>query len=252
MTSLKQKLKNNELTIGTWQTIGNSAVSEILCQAGFDWITIDMEHSPITLSEAQELIRTIDLCGKIPAVRVGDNDPNVIKRVLDAGAQMIIVPMVNSKEEAEAAVSAIKYPPAGKRGVGLARAQKYGFGFEEYKEWNAKESITVVQIEHIDAINHLEEILQVEGIDATFIGPYDLSGSLGRPGDFDLPEFKQALMDYEALSKQYNVPMGYHVVEPDIKLTESKIASGYRLMAVGLDTIYLGQKCRETIQKLNQ
>jgi 2-dehydro-3-deoxyglucarate aldolase len=211
-----------------------------------------MEHSAISISEAQDLIRTIDLCGKCPAVRVSENNPTYIKRVLDAGAQIIIVPMVNSKEEATTAVNAVKYPPAGTRGVGLSRAQKYGFGFDEYKEWNDKESVIVAQIEHIDAINNLEDILQVDGIDATFIGPYDLSGSLGSPGDFELPEFKKALEKYEALSKKYNIPMGYHVVNPDTELLNSKIKTGYRFLAVGVDQIYLGTKCRETLAKVGK
>ncbi|MCL2226749.1 MAG: aldolase/citrate lyase family protein [Oscillospiraceae bacterium] len=250
MENIKTKLYNNVVTIGTWLTIGDCAVAEILCQSGFEWITIDMEHSAITISQAQELIRTIDLLGKVPAVRVGENNPNLIKRALDAGAQVIIVPMVNSAEQATAAINAVKYPPRGTRGVGLARAQKYGFGFEEYKEWNDKHSVLVVQIEHIDAINNLEDILKVDGIDATFIGPYDLSGSLGHPGNFSMPEFKQALERYESLSKHYGVPMGYHVVEPDPKLAESKIAAGYKFLAVGVDAIYLGRKCRETLEKI--
>ncbi|MCL1808467.1 MAG: aldolase/citrate lyase family protein [Clostridiales bacterium] len=247
MGNLKTKLKQNDLIIGTWITIASTAVAEILCQAGFDWVAIDMEHSPISFAEAQELIRTIDLCGKAPAVRVGENNEYQIKNVLDAGARAIVVPMVNSKEEAEAAVRAVKYPPAGKRGVGLGRAQKYGFGFDEYRAWNERESVVVVQIEHIDAVRNLEGILEVEGIDATFVGPYDLSGSLGQPGNFHMPEFKQALAEYETLSKKHKMPMGYHVGSPDAKLAESKAASGYRLLTVSSDAMFMGQKCRETL-----
>ena len=121
---LKTKLKNNELTIGSWITLGNSSVAEIMAQAGFEWLTIDMEHSVITLDIAQQLIQVIGGYGVVPLVRVGENNPNLIKRVMDAGAYGVIVP-INTKEDAKAAVNAVKYPPIGTRGVGLARVQGY-------------------------------------------------------------------------------------------------------------------------------
>jgi len=134
-TPLKKRLRKRELTFGTWQTIGDPSISEILCQAGFDWITIDMEHSAITVQQAQNLIRVIDLTGAAPLVRVGVNDPTEIKRVMDAGAEGVIVPMVNSEEDALRATRAVHYPPAGFRGVGLTRAQGYGTTFNEYNQW---------------------------------------------------------------------------------------------------------------------
>jgi 2-keto-3-deoxy-L-rhamnonate aldolase RhmA len=113
---LKQKLQNRELTTGSWITIGSPVVAEIMAQAGFDWLVVDMEHSAITLSLAQNLIQVIDLAGVVPLVRVGHNQPNLIKRVMDAGAKGVIVPMVNSKADAEQAVASVKYPPEGFRG----------------------------------------------------------------------------------------------------------------------------------------
>src|SRR3990172_7659368 len=181
MISLKNKLKKKELTIGSWITFANSAIAEIMAKAGFDWLTVDMEHSSLTISQAQQLIQTIELCGVAPLVRVGENNPNLIKRVMDAGSHGVIVPMVNSKEEANNAVNAVKYPPTGKRGVGLARAQGYGTTFEKYKDWVDRDSIVVIQIEHIEAVENLKDILSVSGIDAFIVGPYDLSGSLGVP-----------------------------------------------------------------------
>ncbi|MCX5782676.1 MAG: aldolase/citrate lyase family protein [Elusimicrobia bacterium] len=163
--SLKQRLKDRELTIGSWITIGHPSVAEIMAQAGFDWLTVDMEHSAITLSEAQNLIQVIELSGVAPLVRVGSNDSNLIKRVMDAGAHGVIVPMVNTVEDAEKAVKSVKYPPKGFRGVGLARAQKYGASFENYKKWNENESIVIVQIEHIKAVENLEGILTVDVVD---------------------------------------------------------------------------------------
>ena len=129
MKSLKERLRKKEVTVGSWITLGHPSVAEIMAHSGFDWLTVDMEHSAITLHQAQQLIQVIELSGVVPLVRVGENDPNLIKRVMDAGAHGVIVPMVNSKEEAEKAVRSVKYPPKGSRGVGLARAQKYGADF---------------------------------------------------------------------------------------------------------------------------
>ncbi|MDD5454079.1 MAG: aldolase/citrate lyase family protein, partial [Candidatus Ratteibacteria bacterium] len=190
---LKPKLINREVSIGSWITMGNSIVTEVMAQAGFEWLTIDMEHSAIDMSQAQELIRIIELSNVVPLVRISNNNPDVIKHVMDAGAHGVIVPMVNSKREAEEAVKSVKYPTFGIRSVGLSRAQKYGFDFNGYREWLEKESIVIVQIEHIEAINNLEAILCTSGVDGSIIGPYDLSGSLGCPGEFDRPEVKAEL-----------------------------------------------------------
>ncbi|HMB45898.1 MAG TPA: aldolase/citrate lyase family protein, partial [Candidatus Methanoperedens sp.] len=127
---LKTRLQNNQLTIGSWITLANNNIPEIMAQSGFEWLTIDIEHSVITLDVVQQMIQVIEGKGVVPLVRVGENNPNLIKRVMDAGAYGVIVPMVNTRDQAEAAVKAVKYPPAGTRGVGLARAQGYGFDFD--------------------------------------------------------------------------------------------------------------------------
>jgi 2-dehydro-3-deoxyglucarate aldolase len=174
--SLKKKLRKNVVTVGSWITIGHAAIAEIMAKIGFDWLVIDMEHSAITLHEAQQLIQVIDLCGVTPLVRVGENNPYLIKRVMDAGSYGVMVPMVNTKEDAIKAVNAVKYPPVGTRGVGLARAQGYGMDFERYNNRLNRDSVVIVQIEHIKAVENLDDILSVDGVDAFFVGPYDLSG----------------------------------------------------------------------------
>lgn len=175
--TLRTKIRNNELTIGSWITLGHTSIAEIMAKAGFDWLVIDIEHSVITLSMAQQLIQVIEGCGVVPLVRVGENNPNIIKRVMDAGAYGVVVPMVNTRQQAEAAVKAVKYPPVGTRGIGLARAQGYGNKFDEYASSVNEESVVIAQVEHIDSVNNLESILSVDGIDGCIIGPYDLSGS---------------------------------------------------------------------------
>lgn len=250
MKSLKQKLRDRELTIGSWITLGHPAVAEIMAKAGYDWLTIDMEHSVITVENAQNLIQVIDLSGCVPLVRVGVNDATIIKRVMDAGAHGVIVPMVNSKEDAINAVRAVKYPPVGSRGVGLARAQGYGTSFEHYKQWLEDESIVIVQIEHIDAVNNLEDILSVDGVDGFIVGPYDLSGSLGVPGQFDHPEVRKALERIQAVSRQLDANSGYHAVSSDTVLVEQKIAEGYKFIAHSLDILFLGDACRGSLKAI--
>ena len=252
MGSLKKRLKAGELTIGSWITIANLSVAEIMAKAGFDWLTVDMEHSAITLSEAQKLIQTIELSGVVPLVRVGENNPNLIKRVMDMGSHGVIVPMVNSKEDAIKAFSAVKYPLLGIRGVGLARAQGYGFDFERYRNWVNKESVVIIQIEHIEAVNNLEDILSVEGIDAFIIGPYDLSGSLGRLGDFDCPQMLSALKRIKEVSKSFKIPMGFHVVQPDVAAALRKIEEGYKFLAFSLDSMFLGRLCRDSLKQIRK
>lgn len=252
MKNVKHELQRGNVSFGTWQMIGNTSISEILCDAGFDWVTIDMEHTGIDVNVALELIRVIDRCGKVPAVRLSVNDFTLIKRVLDSGAKIIIVPMVMNKRDAENAVSAVYYPPRGTRGVGLARAQGYGFGFEEYRKNFEEEAVVVAQIEHIDAVNNLEEIISVDGIDATIIGPYDLSGSLGYPGDFDRIDFKEALDKYEEISRRMDKPMGYHIVEPKKQDVEEHLKKGYKFIALGFDSFFIGKECRELLKDVTE
>lgn len=239
-------------TIGSWITLNHFSIVEIMSDAGFDWLCVDMEHSVTDYFEAQQLIATIQAKGIKAYVRVGENNTRIIKRVLDAGADGIIVPMVNSKEEAIKAINAVKYPPIGKRGVGLARAQKYGFGFEDYKDNEADEIKLIVQIEHVDAVNNLEEILSLDAIDGTFIGPYDLSGSMGKPGRYDDDDVKEVLQRYEDIAKKYNKLIGFHVIQPDYQLVLDKINKGYNFIAFSLDTLFLGSIARNQMNELKK
>jgi 2-dehydro-3-deoxyglucarate aldolase len=187
---LRRKLANGEVTVGGWIQLAHPAFAEIMAAAGFDWVTVDLEHSVISLREAEELIRIIALKGVAPLVRLSSNDPVQIKRVMDAGAEGLIVPMVNTREDAAQAVAAARPPPGGTRGVGLARAQGYGAGFDAYQKWVVNDSVVIVQIEHIEGVRNLGQILAVPGVAGFIVGPYDLSGSLGLPGQFDHPEMR--------------------------------------------------------------
>lgn len=239
-------------TIGSWISLNHPSVAEIMADAGFDWLCIDMEHSVTDYFEMQQLIMAIQGKGVKAFVRVGENNTRIIKRALDAGADGIIVPSVNSVADAEKAVKAVYYPPVGKRGVGLARAQGYGFGFEAYRDGKAREITLIAQIEHIDAIKNLDAIIQVSGIHGTFIGPYDLSGSIGKPGEYDDPEVKAALLEYDRIAAKYDKLIGFHVVPPDHKLVAEKQAKGYNFIAFSFDACFLGQIMRDQLKQIKK
>ena len=250
---LKEKLLNSELTVGSWITLGNTGIAEIMARAGFDWLVVDLEHTTISLEQAGELIRTIELVGVPSLVRLTSNDVNQIKRVMDAGAHGIIVPMVNTQDDAINAVAATRYPPVGIRGVGLARAQGYGASFKDYLSWQSDISdgpIVIVQIEHIDAVANLEKILGVSGVDAFIVGPYDLSCSMGIPGQFDHPEFKQTMDRVINIGNEEGAISGLHIVEPDITKLEETISLGYKFIAYSVDIRMLDVIARNGVDKV--
>lgn len=249
---LKEKLRRNELTLGSWITLGHPAIAEIMARAKFDWLVVDLEHSVITIEVAGDLIRTIDLCGVAPLVRLTSNDPNQIKRVMDAGAHGIVVPMINSPEEAAKAVAATRYAPSGSRGVGLARAQGYGVNFQDYLVWQHDGPVVIVQIEHVDAMVQLDEILTVPGVDGFIIGPYDLSCSMGIPGQFQHPEFVSAMTRIRETGLRLGCPAGLHIVEPDLLLLEQTIGQGYSIIAYSVDIRIMDVGVRQGVAKMKE
>jgi 2-keto-3-deoxy-L-rhamnonate aldolase RhmA len=242
---LKNFLKRGKMAWGSWITLAHPAIAEIMAKAGFSWLAVDLEHSVITIREAEELIRIIELCGVVPLVRLSSNDAVQIKRVMDAGAHGVIVPMVNTAAQAEQAVATLSYPPRGRRGVGLARAQGYGSNFEGYREWLQQEAVVIVQVEHIQAVENLEEILAVEGVDGFLVGPYDLSGSLGIPGKWGHPHMLQAMARIREIGEASAKTPGIHIIEPDPEAARQKMAEGYRLIAYSLDIRLLDRACRQ-------
>jgi 2-dehydro-3-deoxyglucarate aldolase len=250
MIDLKHALRDNLLTIGSWISVGNENTTEIMAMADFDWLVIDMEHSAFSIETAQRLIRVIESSDCIPLVRVGDNDSVIIKRVMDAGSHGVIVPMVNTADEARQAVRSVYYPPRGERGVGLARAQQFGEDFEGYKDWLQTEAIVIAQIEHIKAVENLEEILTVEGIDGFIVGPYDLSGSLGVPGELDHPLVREALEEIDRVAKKLHKSKGFHVVAPNTEEFTAKIADGFTFLAASVDMLLLSESCSRFLQSI--
>jgi len=240
---IRKKLKQNKPSIGTWQQIPNASISEIFGQAGYDWVAIDLEHGSIDVSQLPDLFRAIELGGTIPLVRLADSNIKDCKQALDAGAGGVIAPMIQDAEQLNKIRDACCWPPAGKRGVGFSRANLFGKHFTEYNE-EAQKPLLVAQIEHINAVNNLEKILLVKGLDAIIIGPYDLSASMGITAEFDHEEFISVMDRIINLCKKYKVPCGDHVVEPDTRLLKERINQGYLFIAYSTDGMFLSVNSR--------
>jgi 2-dehydro-3-deoxyglucarate aldolase len=249
---LKSRLSKGDLTIGSWITLGHPSIAEIMASAGFDWLVLDMEHSVLELSEIQTLIQVLDgkQCPSI--VRLTSNHPDQIKRVMDAGATGVMVPMVKSAEDARTAVQSVYYPPRGQRGVGLARAQGYGSSFQKYRSWLEENAVIVAMIEHVDAVNSIDEILAVDGIDAYIIGPYDLSGSMGRPGDLNHPDVQSSIARVLEAGHRSGKPGGIHVIEPDQDELQRRITAGFNFLGYGLDIRILDSVCRSHMKTIRE
>ena len=232
-------------SIGTWLSLPNESVAEIFAKAGYDWVVIDLEHSAININQAEQLIRVIDLAGSKPFVRLSGHSSSQIKRVLDAGAKGILAPMVETKAQIDSIISACHYPPRGNRGMGLARAQGYGEANakSEYILTNSKNIEIYAQIESVAGIANLDSILSQE-IDGYFIGPYDLSASLGNPGVFDSDAFINAEEEILRASKQHQVKAGYHLVEPNPEQIPLLVNKGYDMIAFSVDIRMLDLSAR--------
>jgi 2-keto-3-deoxy-L-rhamnonate aldolase RhmA len=243
---IKEKMRRGEPAIGTWMSMAHPSIAEILAMAGYDFVVVETEHTAIDVSEVLQMIIAIEQRGSIPLVRLAWVDPIQAKAVLDSGAAGVLVPMVNSKADAELAVRMTKYPPLGNRGVGLARAQGYGQQFDEYVKHANDDTLLIVQIEHKDAVAAIDEILSVPGIDGTFIGPYDLSMSLGIPGQINHANVVAAKNKVLEATLAQGLVAGIHFVQPSTAAAdaEAAVTAGYRFIALGTDILFLGDTAR--------
>ncbi len=227
----RQRLRGGETLIGCMVTLDSAVIIETLCQLGFDWLFIETEHAPLLPDAVQHIIQ---IAGNTPClVRVSRGDEISIKRALDAGAAGIIVPQVNSAAHARLVVSYAKYPPDGSRGIGLSRASGYGLRFEEYLAHANETTIVVVQAEHVDAVENIEAIAAVPGIDAVFIGPYDLSASLNKTGKLNDRAVLAAIDRVRDVCLAQALRLGYYGGTPAV--VASRAAEGYTLLCCGAD-----------------
>ena len=247
--AFRERFLSGERLFATMLTLPSGAVAEILGDVGFDWIFVDAEHGPIEAAELQLILQTIGR--RVPClVRVPTTDSVAIQRALDLGAAGIIVPQVNSAEQAARVVDFSRYPPAGSRGVGIARAQGYGLDFTPYVADANQRSVVVVQAENIRAVECIEEIAAVPGIDGVLIGPYDLSASMGLMGQIDHPRVVEAIDRVTAVCQRRGLKLGIFGVTP--AAVRPYLVKGYTFVVAGVDTILLGQGARGVLADLRE
>ena len=230
--SFAERLRKNEILVGTMLTIPAPEVAEMVAKCGFDWLFMDGEHAPLSILEWQRLMQAVGgRCANV--LRVPSLSERDVKKALDIGADGIIVPMVNTVEQAQQAVNWSKYPPRGQRGVGLARAQGYGLDFADYMASANDRTALIIQAEHIDAVDNIDDIARVEGIDAVFIGPYDLSASMGKTGEVGDAEVVAAIDRVRQACQKNNIALGYFGL--DAASVQGYIEQGYHLICAGVD-----------------
>ena len=234
-SSFRTRLRSGERLIAPLVTLNSPAAAELLAEVGFDWLFIDAEHSSLDTAQMQALMQA---AAPVPCVvRLSASDEMHVKRALDIGAAGIIAPQVNSVEHAQRIVQYAKYAPVGQRGMGIARAHRYGLRVREYLQNANDDTAVIVQAEHRDAVAHIEEIVRVAGIDGVLIGPYDLSASLGRPGAVDHPDVREAIARVRTACDGANIPIGIFGLTADA--VKSYIEDGFTMIVVGVDTVLL-------------
>ena len=245
--SFCKRLRDKELLLGTMLTIPAPEVAEMVAKCGFDWLFMDGEHSPLSILDWQRQMQAVG--GRCATVlRVPSASERDIKKALDIGADGIIVPMVNDAELARRVVGWSKYPPRGGRGVGLARAQGYGLDFADYMTSANDETAVIIQAEHIHAVDNIDEIVRVDGLDAVFIGPYDLSASMGKTGEVDADDVVAAIDRVTRACLKQDLALGFFGL--DAASVRPYIDQGYRLICAGVDAGFVTAGAGATLEAL--
>jgi 2-keto-3-deoxy-L-rhamnonate aldolase RhmA len=245
----RARLGGGENLYGTMVTLASAATAEILAGLGFDWLFIDGEHGALETADILAILQAVDR-NVACIVRVPAPEEVPIKKMLDLGAAGIIAPQVNSAEQAADVVRFARYAPAGARGVGLARAHGYGFRFNEYVASANEEIAVIVQAEHVRAVENIERIVQVEGIDAVLLGPYDLAASLGKMGQVGDPTVVAAIEHVTQTCQAAGIPLGYFGVTAEA--VRPYVERGYTLIVAGVDTLFLGQGASALLGELRR
>jgi 2-keto-3-deoxy-L-rhamnonate aldolase RhmA len=234
MKTLRSRVLAGELLVGTWLNLGSNISAEIASRAGFDWLLIDLEHGSGNEADLVSQLQAVDQTETLPVVRIAWNEAPRFKRTLDMGAGGIMVPYVNTAEEAAYAASAMRYPPEGVRGAArFHRGNAFGAQFESYFAEANDKLLTVVQIETSEAIANADAIAAVPGVDVLFIGPLDLSVSLGIMGQMQHPDFRAAVKKVMDACRAHGKSPG--ILLPTADLIPSAVADGFRFLAAGSD-----------------
>ncbi|MFK7802591.1 MAG: HpcH/HpaI aldolase/citrate lyase family protein [Anaerolineae bacterium] len=235
--TINTRLKNKETLIGQWVSLSDPAVVEALAHTGHDFLLLDGEHAPIGESELPNLLRAAKGGSAKCIYRVRENSENRIKMGLDLGVDGIMVPRVSNAAEAQQAVNAAKYPPLGKRGIGPLRASNYYQNFAEYVATANETTTLILQIEDVAAIDHLDDVLAVKGVDALYIGPADLSASMGLFGQQGHPDFVAAVETIRAKCAASDMPLGFDT--RDVNHLAELSGQGFQVLTLGSDIAYL-------------
>lgn len=248
INTFAKSLKSGRAPIGTWLMSASASTAEALGYAGFDWLLVDMEHVPIEFRDLWQILQAIQCSGAQPIVRVAANDPTLLKRALDLGSFCVMVPFVENAEQARSAVNAVKYPPYGTRGyAAVHRASRYGTWSNYGNE--ANDAVTcILQIETPSALNNLEEIAAIPGVDALFLGPGDLSAACGHIGNPSHPQIQAMISDAIVRAKKIGMPMG--IVGGTPELVQSYLDQGYAFAAVASDLAMMMKKANEFLTEL--
>ena len=251
---VKRLLREGKPAVGTWLNIGSPITAEAVATLGFDWVVVDTEHSPIGIETAAAMFQAIGGVGGVPMVRIPANTEENFKRVLDAGAWGVVVPMVRTPEEAAAAVEWCKYPPEGKRSMAASPRHARAFGTDPATYFaRANEEIAlVIQLEDIEAVHRADAILGVPGLDASFIGPTDLSASMGlKPGyEQKDPRFEEAIRTVREASKRHGVAPGIHTGSAAI--LNQRVAEGFQFVGLWSDLNFMLQGLRAELAKVQR
>lgn len=245
----KQKLQSGHPLFGTLLTLPSPETAEILSSSGFDWLFIDSEHGNIDVADVQKILQAVgNRCHCI--ARTPLNDEIWIKRLLDTGVEGIIIPQVNSAEEVQKAVNFCKYPPEGKRSMGLARAHGYGGRFQDYIERANQDISLIIQVEHIEGVRNIHSIVNVPGVDCIFIGPYDLSSSMGMAGKVFANEVQEAIRQITEVCFSHQMPVGIFGVTADA--VWPWVEKGFTLIAASTDTLLLRESASKLVGRLRE
>lgn len=246
---LKNRFRNREILFAGWTSLGHPQVTEMLVSGGVDFLGIDIEHSTISQEQSQRIIAACHANEVSCLPRVATHNPEAIKRLLDSGADGVIVPTVETVQQVEKLIEWVKYPPIGKRGYGIARAQGYGHDFDEYTtQWNDSSSL-IIQIESISAVENIEELLQFDEVDGAMVGPYDISGSLGIPGQINHEKVHQAGQYIVDACKKYGKACGTQDIDPTSESVKIAMNSGYTFVVLASD-VFILWKWGEQMQQL--
>jgi len=237
--ALKEKLRGRNPVFAAWTSLYHPSITEIFSRSGVDFVGIDIEHSTISQEQSQRIIAASQASGSLCLPRVASHNMEMIKRLLDSGADGVIVPMVNTVEEAKRLISWCKYSPEGKRSFGISRGQGYGFDFDKYVSgWN-RSSTVIVQIESIEGVENIDSILSLDHIDGVMVGPYDLSGSLNVPGELKHPKVEAACKKVIAAAKKHHKACGTQDIEPTPRSVKDALARGFTFIVLASDVFLL-------------